>query len=150
MKEQAYNKDNDQDQDQHYKSLTSMQSQGTQSQGVNDLASGEIVSLKILSRTWNLGHSTKKSRSSIYLRCNRLEREQDSFIFVDERSRSRTVDEKQRSRSRSQPHQIELLLYCFMLRLDEYPFRGNMQESAIILLTFAEYFTLTCNIPYFQ
>ncbi|GJX52369.1 hypothetical protein Tco_0280738 [Tanacetum coccineum] len=44
MKEQAYNKDNDQNQDRVYKSLTTMQSQGAHRQGVNDLTSGEMFS----------------------------------------------------------------------------------------------------------
>ncbi|GKD71200.1 hypothetical protein Tco_1325290 [Tanacetum coccineum] len=56
MKQQAYNKDQDQDKD----SRTQRQSNLHKSKeaGFKDLASEEIVSLKILSRTWNLGLSS--------------------------------------------------------------------------------------------
>nr|GEV09514.1 hypothetical protein [Tanacetum cinerariifolium] len=49
MKEQAYNNDKDQDQD----------SRAQQQHNLNDLTSGEIVSLKILSQTWNLSYYLK-------------------------------------------------------------------------------------------
>ncbi|GKE21308.1 hypothetical protein Tco_1432820, partial [Tanacetum coccineum] len=56
MKEQAYNKDKVQEQD----------SRTQRQDNLKDLASGDIVSLKILSRTWNL-------QSLLSIRCNRLE-----------------------------------------------------------------------------
>ncbi|GJZ90747.1 hypothetical protein Tco_0662674 [Tanacetum coccineum] len=69
VKEQAYNKDKDQ------VSRTQRQSNLHKSKEARfkDLASGEIVSLKILSQKWKLGHSVGNPRSLQYLGCNRLE-----------------------------------------------------------------------------
>ncbi|GJS85817.1 hypothetical protein Tco_0752358 [Tanacetum coccineum] len=71
MKEQAYNQDKDQDQD----SRTQRQSNLHKSKEARfkDLASREIVSLKILSQKWKLGHSVRNPLSLKYLRCNRLD-----------------------------------------------------------------------------
>ncbi|GKA68047.1 hypothetical protein Tco_0767964 [Tanacetum coccineum] len=61
MKEQAYNEDKDQDKD----------SRTQRQDNLKDLASRDIVSLKILSRTWNLW-------SLLSICCNRIERETSS------------------------------------------------------------------------
>ncbi|GKE19634.1 hypothetical protein Tco_1427211 [Tanacetum coccineum] len=60
MKEQAYNKDKDQDQDSRTKRQSNLKKPKVE--GFKDLASGEIVSLNLLSRTWKLGHSVRKTR----------------------------------------------------------------------------------------
>ncbi|GJU24801.1 retrovirus-related pol polyprotein from transposon TNT 1-94 [Tanacetum coccineum] len=61
MKEQAYNKDKHQDQDSRTKRQSNLKKPKVE--GFKDLSSGEIVSLKILSRTWKPGHSVGKTRS---------------------------------------------------------------------------------------
>ncbi|GJX93840.1 hypothetical protein Tco_0348426 [Tanacetum coccineum] len=60
MKEQAYNKDKDQFQDSRNQCQSNLKKPKVE--GFKDLASGEIVSLKILSQTRKLGHSSRKLR----------------------------------------------------------------------------------------